>query len=668
MTGAPLQPTLKAASTAQHSQLSAVANSTPTPSRAASPARPRKTPKSEPPSNEYLSDAATLSLIRRILIGESNATDRASPGPIEGALPPLTSSNDVDIQLYAIISIVVKDFIQPWYTKITPDQAFVDEVVHIVAHCSRALEQRLRHADIAGLILDEVPAILVQHVEDFQAATISHGSLPYGSDLVQVYHALNPHPALDPALSDDARTATERAHRQLLIQGALAVLLPTEDLQNSSLRILVTDVLADLILGRAINDRLCQGWFLHEMMSKVTVIISRRTHPKITGEEMQADARGRLEKFGLLSSQQEQASTVHSTSSRQSIAFWFWAILQWCYMAVIGLKFTGRGLMHARHLPPRQRNQVHTPTLTGSTKSSQHDAMVLDYSIFSAVSMLLSLSTRMPWLIGILAFFRHILTSGQERPNSTGSIVDRFLHTSITKHLFPPSLIPLLLINLRATIFPQNSLGPAAPPPPTPERALEIRATAAHDLLSLLPKVGVRALFGADQTLEDHDGEANTAQRQVEDILDVFGEARLNKYWIYGIIELIIVRLCPEMLSKTPTELMADRGADWTTAGAEDEEPSDLTSSELLPHIELQKTTSSSRQEQEEKARKLKAAQRRQESRDEKDLFAASPMVGQQQRQQQQPRSRPPDRERRQQSRSEGQWRNEKLRVVTNGS
>jgi hypothetical protein len=211
-------------------------------------------------------------------------------------------------------------------------------------------------------------------------------------------------------------------------------------------------------------------------------------------------------------------------------------------------------------------------------------------------------------------------------------------------------------------------LGPAAPPPPAPERALEIRATAAQDLLSLLPKIGIRALFGTDEALTDNNGEANIAQKQVEDILDVFGDARLNKYWIYGIVELVIVRLCPEMLSKTPTELMADRGVDWTTAGAEDEEPSDLTRSELLPHIELQKTSSSSRQEQEEKARKMKAAQRRQESRDEKDLFAASPMVEQQQRQQQQPRSRPPDRERRQQSRSEGQWRNEKLRVVTNGS
>jgi hypothetical protein len=153
----------------------------------------------------------------------------------------------------------------------------------------------------------------------------------------------------------------------------------------------------------------------------------------------------------------------------------------------------------------------------------------------------------------------------------------------------------------------------------------------------------------------------------VEDILDVFGDARLNKYWIYGIIELIIVRLCPEMLIKTPTELMADRGVDWT-ADTEDEATADLTSSGLLPQIELQKTTSSSRQEQEEKARKARAAQRRQESRDEKDLFAVSATVAHQQQEPATARPRQQDRERRQKSRSDGQWRNEKLRVVTNGS
>lgn len=165
MTGAPLQPNLKAASTAQHSQLSAVANSTPTVSRAASPAPHRRPPKQEPPNNDYLSEKSTQSLIRRILVSDSHGSDRATPGPIEGILPPLTSSNEVDVQLYAIISVVIKDFVQPWYTKITPDHAFVEEIVQIIAHCTRAIEQRLRQIDLADLALNEIPAILQQHVQ-----------------------------------------------------------------------------------------------------------------------------------------------------------------------------------------------------------------------------------------------------------------------------------------------------------------------------------------------------------------------------------------------------------------------------------------------------------------------------------------------------------------------
>lgn len=84
--------------------------------------------------------------------------------PIEEILPPLTSSNDVDLQLYALIAIVVKGLVQGWYGKITPDQAFVEELVRIVAHCTRALEQRLRRVDLEALIFDEIPELVESHV------------------------------------------------------------------------------------------------------------------------------------------------------------------------------------------------------------------------------------------------------------------------------------------------------------------------------------------------------------------------------------------------------------------------------------------------------------------------------------------------------------------------
>ena len=124
-------------------------------SRHASPAR------SNPGTDA--SDRATAALVRRVLCPHVHAGS-TEPRPINELLPPLTSSNDIDLQLYAIIAIVVKELVYSWYGKITPDQGFVEEVVRIVAHCTRALEGRMRAVDLEALIFDEIPELLECHV------------------------------------------------------------------------------------------------------------------------------------------------------------------------------------------------------------------------------------------------------------------------------------------------------------------------------------------------------------------------------------------------------------------------------------------------------------------------------------------------------------------------
>jgi splicing suppressor protein 51 len=84
--------------------------------------------------------------------------------PIQDLLPPLTSRNDVDLQLYALISIILREYVQNWYNQITPDETFVAEIVQVIAHCTRALEQRLRKVDLESLLLDELPELLATHV------------------------------------------------------------------------------------------------------------------------------------------------------------------------------------------------------------------------------------------------------------------------------------------------------------------------------------------------------------------------------------------------------------------------------------------------------------------------------------------------------------------------
>lgn len=115
-----------------------------------------------------VTDQALETLIRRVLCPYSH-NSLEGPRALDQLLPPLTSSNAVDLQLYAVLAIVVKEFVASWYAKITPDQTFVEEVVRIVAHCSRELEQRLRRLDLGSLFLDEIPALVQNHVSgEFQ--------------------------------------------------------------------------------------------------------------------------------------------------------------------------------------------------------------------------------------------------------------------------------------------------------------------------------------------------------------------------------------------------------------------------------------------------------------------------------------------------------------------
>lgn len=93
-----------------------------------------------------------------------SSEDGDSAIPISDILPSLTSSNEIDLQLYAIIVMVIENFVYSWYAKFTPDHDFIDELVRLIAHCTRALEGRLRQVDLEELFLDEIPELVERHV------------------------------------------------------------------------------------------------------------------------------------------------------------------------------------------------------------------------------------------------------------------------------------------------------------------------------------------------------------------------------------------------------------------------------------------------------------------------------------------------------------------------
>jgi hypothetical protein len=134
------------------------------PVRAVSRAALRKSAPDAESADPY-NDKNTVALIRRVLCPEASSSYGSNtPRPLQELLPPLTSSNEIDLQRYALLAIIIKEFVYSWYAKITTDHVFIDEVLQLIAHCTRALEQRLRQVDVNQLALDEIPGLLEAHI------------------------------------------------------------------------------------------------------------------------------------------------------------------------------------------------------------------------------------------------------------------------------------------------------------------------------------------------------------------------------------------------------------------------------------------------------------------------------------------------------------------------
>ncbi|KAI9747545.1 MAG: hypothetical protein M1835_002039, partial [Candelina submexicana] len=383
-----------------------------------------------------------------------NEKDRTAARPINELLPPLTSSNDVDLQLYAFIAIIIKDFVYSWYSKITPDQGFVDEVIQIIAHCSRALEQRLRNVDIEALVLDEIPQLLEAHIVAYRTAHYPLHPDPMAPEPLHLYHTLHPHPALSPVPDpEDPTTMLEQetneiAYRQLLVQGALAVLLPTEDLENACLRTLIVEVIGELVLGNGIGGKGSQSWLIWEGIRKMAEYVHRRMGRTEKGLEVNEPTKSRLEHFGLLSA--TPTDDITRPSSRTSIYIGpavskiAWRVVHFAFVAFVTLRFIVVALVTSSSLPPR------SPTTCPPSRKSSYSEKdqppsdhsgepfirpqqrplpskqpILSMKSWSCISHLLELDSRMPWLSGFLSFVQWMAIAGPGKVGNTDGTLDK---------------------------------------------------------------------------------------------------------------------------------------------------------------------------------------------------------------------------------------------------
>ena len=111
-------------------------------------------------------------------------------------------------------------------------------------------------------------------------------------------------------------------------------------------------------------------------------------------------------------------------------------------------------------------------------------------------------------------------------------------------------------------------MGPPAPPPPLVEERWAIKRKAAESIRGLMPA------FVAQKYYATNDNET-IVDEVVEDILDPLDDTYLNKHLMYAILELILVKLIPELGEQPISELLAERGVDWEDASIFEDGDSD---------------------------------------------------------------------------------------------
>lgn len=284
---------------------------------------------------------------------------------------------------------------------------------------------------------------------------------------------MNPHPALSPVpREDDPSTVLEQqlneeAWRQLLVQGVLAVLLPTEDLENACLRALVAEIFSEMIVGNAVSQKVCEPWFLWDAITTVIQASQPRTAtPKTTGHEetklLATTAASRLEQFGLLSAESHQeGADGFNTNRRRSNAGstaigLFWMAVQYIFLASRAAWTLAHALATSSSLPSRSKTWLVVvnpggrqergasskclPEVSPTTGLSDDQRPILDMGVWAMISKVIELKERMPWLSGMLALVHHGAVYGPGKVADTDGALDRsvpFQPMSSAVRLFP---------------------------------------------------------------------------------------------------------------------------------------------------------------------------------------------------------------------------------------
>lgn len=263
----------------------------------------------------------------------------------------------------------------------------------------------------------------------YRASRRPIAQFPVQADSRAIYHALCPLPQLSPIPDTNdpdtifKQAENEVAYRQLLVQGVLAVLLPTEDLENECLTSLVGEILSEMIIGGVVAKKVSEPWMIWTGLTILSDVLQRK----------QKDSRV---------SRMKRRNSVGQGAKGLSIPGLFWSFVHYLFALTTFVRVFVMTLATSRNLPSRGRafplsfdestrhNADSEKTTTGARSSAESSSEaaktpVLAFSIWSTISNWLEMDKRMPWLCGNLSMVQWLAIAGPGRVAGFDGVADR---------------------------------------------------------------------------------------------------------------------------------------------------------------------------------------------------------------------------------------------------
>lgn len=203
----------------------------------------------------------------------------------------------------------------------------------------------------------------------------------------------------------------------------LAVLLPTEDLENECLTSLVGEILSEMIIGGVVAKKVSEPWMIWTGLTILSDVLQRK----------QKDARR---------SRVTRRNSAGQGAKGLSITGLFWSFVHYLFAFTTFVRVFVMTLATSRSLPSRGRafslsfdestrhNVGSEKTKAGARSSAESSSEaaktpVLAFSIWSTISNWLEMDKRMPWLCGNLSMVQWLAIAGPGRVAGFDGVVDR---------------------------------------------------------------------------------------------------------------------------------------------------------------------------------------------------------------------------------------------------